>query len=184
MKKIAISLLSLGLLMIAPLGEARFLDDGPYLEMDESEVQNFFLMDVGDDTFGLDEASLPQVKPCAGIITSGFGWRRFSRRSKRGRMHKGLDIAAPIGTPIVAPADGRIAFVGRKHGYGKTVVIDHGGSVMTLFAHNSAILVKEGDVVVQGQEISQIGVTGRSTGPHLHYEVRIDGNPVNPIKYF
>ena len=184
MKKLSVTLLSFTILMVAPFGEASFLEDGPYLEMEEEEVQNFFLMDVGEEGFGLDEAALPRLKPCDGIITSGFGWRRYSRRSRRGRMHKGLDIAAPIGTPIVAPADGRVAFVGRKGGYGKTVVIDHGGAVKTLFAHNSSINVEEGDVVIQGQEISKIGMTGRSTGPHLHYEVRIDGQPVNPKKYF
>lgn len=184
MKKLSVSLITLTLLLVAQLGAASFLEEGPYLEMEEEEVSNFFLMDVGEADFGLDEAVLPNLKPCSGIITSGFGWRRFSRRSRRGRMHKGLDIAAPIGTPIFAPADGRVSFVGRKGGYGKTVVVDHGGGVHTLFAHNSEIEVEEGDIVVRGQGISKIGMTGRSTGPHLHYEVRINGRPVNPKAYF
>jgi murein DD-endopeptidase MepM/ murein hydrolase activator NlpD len=184
MKKITITLISLSLVLVAPVVTASFLEDGPYLEMEEGEVQNFFLMDVGDAGFGLEEGNLPNVKPCDGIITSGFGWRRFSRRSRRGRMHKGLDIAAPIGTPIMAPADGKVAFVGRKGGYGKTVILDHGGGIHTLFAHNSRINVSEGEMVIQGQKISKVGSTGRSTGPHLHYEVRVQGQPVNPKEYF
>lgn len=184
MKKSLILSLALVLSILAPLGEASFMDDGDFEEMEEQEVGNFYLMDVGDDNFGLDEADLPSLKPCDGIVTSGFGWRRFSRRSRRGRLHKGLDIAAPVGTPIVASADGRVVFVGPKGGYGKTVIIDHGSHVHTLYAHNSSIRVLEGDVVTRGQEISQVGVSGRSTGPHLHYEVRVQGKPVNPNKYF
>ncbi len=183
-KKLFLTTVSLSLLLATHIVSASFLEDGPYLEMEEGEVQNFFLMDVGDDDFGLDEASLPSLKPCEGIITSGFGWRRFSRRSRRGRMHKGLDIAAPSGTPIVASADAKVAFVGFKGGYGRTVVLDHGGGVFTLYAHNSSVNVGEGEVVAQGQEISRVGTSGRSTGPHLHYEVRINGQPVNPSKYF
>jgi murein DD-endopeptidase MepM/ murein hydrolase activator NlpD len=99
-------------------------------------------------------------------------------------MHKGLDIAAPTGTPIVASADAKVSFVGFKNGYGRTVILDHGGGVNTLYAHNSSVGVHEGDAVVQGQEISKVGTSGRSTGPHLHYEVRINGQPVNPTKYF
>jgi murein DD-endopeptidase MepM/ murein hydrolase activator NlpD len=184
MKKILIVGLALWFWALAPLGEAGFVDDGDYEEMEEQQVGNFFLMDVGDDDFGLDEAALPNLKPCDGIVTSGFGWRRYSRRSRRGRLHKGLDIAAPIGTPIVAPADGKVVFVGRKGAYGQTLIIDHGAEVHTLFAHNSLINVTEGDVVIRGQEVSRVGVSGRSTGPHLHYEVRVGGRPVNPGRYF
>lgn len=184
-KKLVIGVLVLGVWILGPAGQASFTDDGPYEdEMEEPAHGNFFLMDVGDDDFGLDESSLPNLKPCNGIITSGFGWRRYSRRSRRGRLHKGLDIAAPIGTPIVAPADGKVVFVGTKGGYGNTVILDHGANVKTLYAHNSLIQVSEGEVVIRGQEISRVGSTGRSTGPHLHYEVRIDGRPVNPNKYF
>jgi murein DD-endopeptidase MepM/ murein hydrolase activator NlpD len=167
MKKTVILSLALGFLILAPLGQASFTDDEDYEEVEEGQVQNFFLIDVGDDSFGLDEAMLPSLKPCEGIVTSGFGWRRFSRRARRGRLHKGLDIAAPIGTPIVAPADGRVVFAGPKGGYGNTVIIDHGDHVHTLYAHNSFIKVSEGDVVTKGQEISRVGMSGRSTGPHL-----------------
>lgn len=183
-KKLFLTSLTLSLFLGAHVVSASFGEDGPYLELEETELQNFFLMDVGEAGFGLDETSLPSLKPCDGIITSGFGWRRFSRRSRRGRMHKGLDIAAPTGTPIVASADAKVSFVGFKGGYGRTVILDHGGGVNTLYAHNSSVGVQEGDLVIQGQEISKVGTSGRSTGPHLHYEVRINGQPVNPSKYF
>jgi len=183
MKKLSLIVVFLTLLFGAQLGTASFQEDGPYLEMDEGEVTNFFMLDALEDDFTLD-GEVPNLQPCDGIVTSGFGWRRYSRRSRRGRMHKGLDIAAPRGTPIVAPADGKVLFVGRKGGYGRTLVLDHGGSIKTLFAHTSSISVKEGDFVARGQEISKVGSSGRSTGPHLHYEVRVNGNPVNPRSYF
>ncbi|HKX12698.1 MAG TPA: M23 family metallopeptidase [bacterium] len=155
-------------------------EEGGVVEFELSSAPNFFLEDANDLSPSL-EATLPDMMPCDGVVTSDFGWRRVSRR--RGRMHLGVDIAAPYGSTIVAPADGRVAFVGRKGGYGLTVVLEHGGNLTTLFAHNSEIFVKEGDSVRRGQSISAIGMSGHSTGPHVHYEVRIDGNAVNPGKY-
>lgn len=183
MKKLSVTLIALSLMFVAQLGVASFQEEGPYLEMDEVAVDNFFMMDVEEVAMPLDGVA-PDLKPCEGTITSGFGWRRYSRRSRRGRMHKGLDIAAPRGTPIVATAPGQVKFVGRKGGYGKTVVIHHGGALSTLYAHNSKFLVEDGDFVVRGQEISTVGTTGRTTGPHLHYEVRVEGVPVNPRRFF
>jgi len=183
MKKISLTLVVLSFLFIGQMGVAGFQEDGPYLEMDEPSGNNFFMLDVEDIDFGTD-AVIPDRAPVEGVITSGFGWRRYSRRSRRGRMHKGLDIAAPRGTPIVATAPGKVFFVGRKGGYGKTVILSHGGTLSTLYAHNSKIMVEEGDFVVRGQEISAVGNSGRSTGPHLHYEVRVEGVPVNPKRYF
>jgi murein DD-endopeptidase MepM/ murein hydrolase activator NlpD len=98
-------------------------------------------------------------------------------------MHEGIDIAAPVGTSIVAPAEGVVIFSGRKSGYGLTVVIDHGGEISTLFGHNSKVFVHEGDKVTKGQEISRVGNSGTSTGPHLHYEVHRDGAPVDPSEF-
>lgn len=132
-----------------------------------------------DEAFGL-QATRPELMPCEGKITSEFGPRRWGRRMK---MHKGLDIAAPKGTPVVASAAGVVSFVGRKGGYGKTVVIDHGNEITTLYGHNSRLLVEEGDRVTKGQVIAKVGNTGRSTGAHLHYEVRVDGEQVNPSEF-
>jgi murein DD-endopeptidase MepM/ murein hydrolase activator NlpD len=153
---------------------------GGYVDFDLSSAPNFFMEDANEFSPELG-ANVPEMMPCAGIITSDYGWRKISRR--RGRMHLGVDIAAPYGSPVLAPADGRVAFVGRKGGYGFTVIIEHGGNLTTLFAHNSKIFVSEGASVRKGQEISRIGMSGHSTGPHVHYEVRVDGSPVNPSKF-
>ncbi len=181
--------LSLMFLLLAPtFGWGRIsipdTDDEYYeIEIDEHSHANFFLDDANDFEFDVSmESDSPTILPCQGTITSHFGWRRVSKR--RGRLHKGVDIAAPVGTPITAPADGKVAFVGRKGGYGLTLIIDHGGNLTTLYGHNSEIFVNEGDAVKKGQQISSIGMSGRSTGPHVHYEVRVDGNPVNPSRFF
>ena len=127
---------------------------------------------------GLD--GIPQVQPASlASISSGFGFRRdpFTRS---GAMHKGLDFKGPIGAPINAAAKGRVSFVGWKSGYGKTVEIRHGNGLMTRYAHMSAFKAKVGDMVAPGEVIGAIGNTGRSTGPHLHFEVRIHDRAVNP----
>lgn len=123
---------------------------------------------------------VPQFAPArVDMISSGFGFRRdpFNRRAA---MHKGLDFRGKIGTPIYAAAKGRVSFVGWRGGYGKTVEIKHGNGLMTRYAHMSRFDAKVGDNVVPGKTIGAIGNTGRSTGPHLHFEVRINGRAVNP----
>ena len=127
---------------------------------------------------GLD--GVPQVAPAnVQMVTSSYGYRRdpFTRR---GAMHKGLDFRGPTGTPIYAASDGRISFVGRKSGYGNVVEISHGNGLMTRYAHMSKFNAKVGQTVEAGQTIGAIGSTGRSTGPHLHFEVRINNRAVNP----
>jgi murein DD-endopeptidase MepM/ murein hydrolase activator NlpD len=114
--------------------------------------------------------------PTRGTLTSRFGWRW-------GRLHKGIDISARIGTPIYAADGGKVIFSGTQNGYGKMVVIDHGNGIQTAYAHNSKNLVSKGQRVHKGQKIAEVGNTGRSTGPHLHFEVRKNGTPVNPLKY-
>lgn len=95
-------------------------------------------------------------------------------------MHTGIDIAAASGTPIKASGDGRVVSASYRNGYGNTVIIDHGGGVTTLYAHCSKLYVKAGQSVKQGEKIAAVGSTGLSTGPHVHWEVRINGKPVNP----
>ncbi|MCS6971854.1 MAG: M23 family metallopeptidase [Turneriella sp.] len=119
------------------------------------------------------------VHPVRGKITSGFGLRRDPFTEKH-RFHKGIDIACPIGTPVVASAEGTVIFTGSKKGYGKTVVLEHRNGYQTLYGHLDRILVKPGDKVKQGEKIALSGTTGRSTGPHLHFEVRRRGQPERP----
>ncbi len=131
-------------------------------------------------------SSIPSIWPTKGWITSKFGIRRlYSRRTggRYTRWHEGLDIAAPRGTPIKVSADGIVTFTGYKSGYGKTVKIDHGNGIATMYAHCSSIFVKQGASVERGMIIAAVGNTGRSTGPHLHYEVRVDDVPVDPMGY-
>ena len=124
----------------------------------------------------------PSIAPVEGWITSSFGRRRSPFTGKR-EMHEGLDIAARTGTPIVAPADGTVIKVGYNGGYGKVVVIDHGNGIVTKFGHNSKNLTKVGKKVRRGDVIAKLGNTGRSTGPHVHYEVLLNGVAVNPSRY-
>jgi murein DD-endopeptidase MepM/ murein hydrolase activator NlpD len=116
------------------------------------------------------------IWPTSGTLTSGFGWRW-------GRMHEGIDIAAPTGTPISASASGTVIHAGWMGGYGNLVVIDHGNGLATAYGHQSSIAVASGTYVSQGQTIGYVGSTGHSTGPHLHFEVRVNGSPVDPLGY-
>ncbi|MFV1963547.1 MAG: M23 family metallopeptidase, partial [Acidimicrobiia bacterium] len=122
------------------------------------------------------------LRPVPGVIESGFGPRVHPITGKT-RMHTGLDMHGDAGTPILAAEDGKVIFSGIKGGYGKAIMIDHGGGMVTLYAHQSKLLVKEGQRVVAGDVIGLIGSTGLSTGPHLHFEVRINGDPVDGEKY-
>jgi murein DD-endopeptidase MepM/ murein hydrolase activator NlpD len=114
--------------------------------------------------------------PVSGSVTSGFGMRW-------GRMHEGIDIAVPAGTPVHAAAAGRIAYAGWMSGYGNLVVVDHGGGLSTAYGHNTSVTVSVGQDVAAGEEIAVSGSTGHSTGPHVHFEVRVNGAPVDPLGY-
>lgn len=125
-------------------------------------------------------AGVPQVEPASlQYISSGFGYRS-DPFTGTGAMHSGLDFRGPMGAPIYSAAQGRVSFVGTKSGYGKTVEITHGNGVMTRYAHMSRFNARVGQEVTPGQVIGAIGSTGRSTGPHLHFEVRINDRAVNP----
>ena len=127
-------------------------------------------------------ASTPSVWPTRGWVTSDFGHRLDPFTGER-IMHKGLDIATSHGAPVIAPSDGTVIFSGMESGYGKVVVLDHGNGVRTRYAHLSAADVKVGELVKRGAHVGAVGNTGRSTGPHLHYEVRVNGIPENPRKF-
>ena len=120
------------------------------------------------------------IRPVDGAIVSGFGMR-FHPILHRSRLHAGIDLAAGTGTPIASAAEGVVVFSGTMNGYGNVVVVDHGGGVSTLYAHCSARLVAEGQNVAKGQIIARVGATGLATGPHLHFEVRRNGTPVDPM---
>jgi murein DD-endopeptidase MepM/ murein hydrolase activator NlpD len=123
---------------------------------------------------------IPQVVPASvENITSGFGYRRDPFNGS-GAMHAGIDFKGPMGSPVFAAADGRVTFVGRKAGYGNVVEITHGNGMLTRYAHLSRFDVKVGQQVAAGATIAGLGSTGRSTGPHLHFEVRINDRAVNP----
>jgi murein DD-endopeptidase MepM/ murein hydrolase activator NlpD len=158
--------------------------------VDPQEYNNGFRIPVGQEVSpNLPPLSIPEfpdappqftgyIWPAKGVLTSGFG-RRW------GRMHKGIDIAAPIGTPIFAAAPGEVVSAGwNSGGYGNLVKIRHADGSVTYYGHNSRVLVREGQRVAQGEQIAEMGSTGRSTGPHLHFEVRPDGTgAVNPIAF-
>ena len=127
-------------------------------------------------------ASMPSVWPARGWVTSDFGQRVDPFTAER-IMHRGLDIGAAHGTQVQAPSDGLVIFAGVDGGYGKVLVLDHGYGVKTRYAHMAEIAAKVGDHIKRGERIGAIGNTGRSTGPHLHYEVRINGVPENPRKF-
>ncbi|MDR7521596.1 MAG: M23 family metallopeptidase [Armatimonadota bacterium] len=114
--------------------------------------------------------------PARGTLTSRFGWRYR-------RHHDGIDIASPRGTPIFAARDGVVEFAGWKAGYGRVVIVSHGGGLVTVYGHASSLLVKAGESVRKGQVIARVGCTGSCTGSHLHFEVRHNGRPINPLPY-
>ena len=156
---------------------ANELSDAANLEEVEQQTLVGFLRSNKDTLL-----STPSIWPTQGFLTSGFGWRR-SPFSGGGRMHKGLDISNRVGTPVWAPARGTVTFVGTDGGYGTCVMIDHGNNIVTRYAHLQKALVREGQYVQRGDVVAALGNTGRSTGPHLHYEVIVGGIPVNPMRY-
>lgn len=128
-------------------------------------------------------AYTPTIRPTQGLVSSRFGYRQ-SPFTDQLEFHNGLDIANRQNTEIIATANGRIAFAGERGGFGRMVIIDHGHGLTTRYAHLELILGERGDMVKRGEIIALMGNTGRSTGAHLHYEMRLNGVPVNPEKYF
>jgi len=127
-------------------------------------------------------ASTPSIWPTKGWISSDFGYR-LSPFTNEKEFHKGLDICNRRGAPIVSPADGVVTAVETDAGYGRIITINHGRGLVTRYAHLDKAHVKKGQAVKRGQEVAVVGNTGRTTGPHLHYEVHLNGVPVNPMRY-
>jgi murein DD-endopeptidase MepM/ murein hydrolase activator NlpD len=124
----------------------------------------------------------PSIWPLQGWVTSGFGFRTnpFTGLTQ---MHEGMDISNRIGFPIIAPAEGIISDIGSDWAHGRIVVISHGFGVITRYSHLNKVLVRVGQRIKRGEKIAEVGMTGKTTGPHLHYEVRLNGIPVNPMRY-
>lgn len=122
------------------------------------------------------------IWPASGPLTSGYGWRTHPVFGTR-RFHSGIDIGAPTGAPVRASATGTVVHAGAKGGYGNTVIVDHGGGVATLYGHLSSVRTSTGATVGQGQTVGGVGCTGYCTGPHLHFEVRVNGEPQNPLQW-
>jgi murein DD-endopeptidase MepM/ murein hydrolase activator NlpD len=128
-------------------------------------------------------AATPSIMPTQGWLSSAFSSMRAHPILHMARPHEGIDVTAPMGSPIEAPAAGRVTDAGWESGYGNTITIDHGFGTVTKFAHASKILVRLGQRVSRGQRIALVGNTGLATGPHLHYEVHVNGRPVDPLRY-
>jgi len=163
---------------------------GPEIPLDEMGLATLAAkMSKLEDDMQAYEAVLrkrgytPTIWPVDGKLEGGFGGRRNPFGGPGYEFHTGQDIEAPLGAPVVAGASGKILFVGWQNGYGQLVVVDHGGGLTTRYGHLSHIDVDAGQQVSRGQLVGKVGSTGRSTGPHLHYEVRINEAPVNPLEY-
>jgi len=127
-------------------------------------------------------SSVPSIWPVEGAVTAGFG-ERIDPLNGEGAFHSGMDIAATSGTEVVASADGMVLSAGTESGYGNAILLDHGNGMTTKYGHLSKIYVVVGQDVKRSQVIGAVGSTGRTTGPHLHYEVQVQGTPINPAKY-
>jgi murein DD-endopeptidase MepM/ murein hydrolase activator NlpD len=163
---------------------------GPALPMDEMALATLMAkMGRLEEDMKAYEAILrqrgytPTIWPVDGKLEAGFGGRRNPFGGPGYEFHSGQDIEAPWGASVVAGASGKVTFVGWQNGYGQLVVVDHGGGLTTRYGHLSEINVELGQTVNRAQLLGKVGSTGRSTGPHLHYEVRINDQPVNPRQY-
>jgi murein DD-endopeptidase MepM/ murein hydrolase activator NlpD len=156
------------------------------LENLETEMAVTFISQAELRNFLKEQKSIlactPSIRPTNGWFSSGFGYR-ISPFTNQREFHKGLDIATRKGTPIIAPADGLVVAAGREGNLGKMISINHGYNLMTRYGHLHKSRVKKGEYIKRGQIIAEVGNSGRCTGPHLHYEVLLNGVPVNPLRY-
>ena len=160
------------------LEQLAWLDGQAAAASDSFAVLTVLVKDRGEEV----SPGVPTVWPVRGLVTSPFG-ARTSPYGEGREMHPGIDISASYGSPVTAAGNGAVIFAGRDPGYGGLVIVDHGGRLDTLYGHLSALYVREGQSVRRGQAIGAVGATGRATGAHLHYEVRVNGAPVDPRRY-
>jgi murein DD-endopeptidase MepM/ murein hydrolase activator NlpD len=148
--------------------------------------QNIFLpgarMPSKDLKLAMGTLFIHPLKVAGVRMTSGFGWRKDPFTGEQ-RLHEALDLAIALGTPVRAASEGRVAYVGTDPGYGRYIILSHSDNIETLYAHLSVVSVKQGDRVEQGAKIGEVGNTGRSTGPHLHFALYKSGRAVNPLEY-
>lgn len=163
---------------------------GPALPLEEPELETLQVKMSrlerelrAYETLLRERGYTPSIWPVSGTLEGGFGGRRNPFGGGGYEFHSGQDIEAAPGAPVVSGASGRVSFVGWQNGYGQLVVVDHGGGLTTRYGHLSHIDVSLGQSVARGELVGRVGSTGRSTGPHLHYEVRINDEPVNPLQY-
>jgi murein DD-endopeptidase MepM/ murein hydrolase activator NlpD len=164
---------------------------GPALPLDSAETISAveYKTSYLEKALGLFEATinergtLPSIWPVAGELTDGFGGRRNPFGGFSSEFHAGQDIATLWGTPVVAAGNGTVIFAGWQSGYGQLVVIDHGNGLTSRYGHLSKVEVTVGQKLVRGEMLGRVGSTGRSTGPHLHFEVRVNDEPVDPLPY-
>jgi murein DD-endopeptidase MepM/ murein hydrolase activator NlpD len=151
----------------------------------EKQIQAILAQSGSQGSYSGSKTGIVKVSDIGRVprITSPFGMR-YHPILKKNKMHTGIDIGIATGTPIYAMSEGKVIISTYSSGYGNTVVIDHGGGISSLYAHNSKLLVGAGQTVKKGQMIAKAGSTGRSTGPHLHFEVRKNGTPINPVPYY
>lgn len=165
--------------------ESKLHDEILALEESNDELQSDiegFLNSVNNNSSGSQTQEGGFIRPVSDSITSNFGYRTHPITGQQ-KLHTGTDFGSSYGTPVKASKGGNVVLAGTYGGYGNAVIIDHGGGIQTLYAHNSSLLVKSGQTVKQGDLISQVGSTGMSTGPHLHFEVRVNGSPQDPMSY-
>ena len=169
-----------------PASRAREADAGALLSRTERLLVALSLaepsMTSRVDAERVRRQSEPVIWPVRGLLSSGYGMRR-SPVTRRYKMHSGIDIAAPRGTPVLATGAGTVVLSEYNSGYGNFIEIDHGGGIVSRYAHNSRRMVEVGDEVLRGDLIATVGSTGQSTGPHLHYEILVDGEFVDPIEF-
>jgi murein DD-endopeptidase MepM/ murein hydrolase activator NlpD len=161
---------------------------GPFLPLDDATVVEYRTKQLEQELRAYEvllreRATVPSIWPVEGSLESGFGVRRNPFGGSSYESHEGQDIEALMGTPVVAAASGTVIIAGCQNGYGNVVYIDHGNGLSTRYGHLSHIDATIGQKIMRGEVLGRVGSTGRSTGPHLHYEVRINNQPVNPRTY-